>query len=148
MSVVRDALIAVSVGVREEGITAMHDATECGIWGGVYELAQAAGLGVVLDREAIAVEPCTFEICDLFGIKDPYAAISEGTLIIACRPHKSNALVEKLKAAGISGSIAGMLKPKRAGMVLVSDGKEKPFDHPRVDPFWNAFYSALKKKDG
>ncbi len=34
MSVVEDALTAVAVGVRENGITSMHDATECGIWGG------------------------------------------------------------------------------------------------------------------
>jgi len=39
MSVVEDAMTAVGVGVREDGMTAMHDATECGIWGGLYELA-------------------------------------------------------------------------------------------------------------
>src|SRR4030042_6010786 len=37
MSVVEDALTAVSVGVRDNGVSAMHDATECGIWGGLYE---------------------------------------------------------------------------------------------------------------
>src|SRR4030042_2165754 len=50
MSAVDDAMTAVSIGVRDKGVTAMHDATECGIWGGVYELAQASGLGVVLDE--------------------------------------------------------------------------------------------------
>ena len=34
MSVVDDAMTAISVGARKDGITAMHDATECGIWGG------------------------------------------------------------------------------------------------------------------
>jgi hydrogenase expression/formation protein HypE len=38
-------MIAVSLGVRDNGVTAMHDATECGIWGGLYEIAQAANLG-------------------------------------------------------------------------------------------------------
>jgi hydrogenase maturation factor len=33
MSVVEDGMTAVSVGRRENGVTAMHDATECGIWG-------------------------------------------------------------------------------------------------------------------
>ena len=32
MSVVTDARTAVQVGVHEEGVTAMHDATECGVW--------------------------------------------------------------------------------------------------------------------
>ena len=56
MSVVKDALTAVSVGVRENGVTAMHDATECGVWGGLYEMAQAAGLGARIEKEKIIVE--------------------------------------------------------------------------------------------
>jgi hydrogenase maturation factor len=143
MSVVEDALTAVSVGVRDEGVTAMHDATECGIWGGVYELAQAAGLGVRLDKDAIVYEEGVFEICELFGIDDPYAAISEGTLIISCRPHKSQAVVNALKDKGIPASVAGELVAPDRGMVVISDGKEMPFEHPRVDPFWKAFYRAL-----
>jgi hydrogenase expression/formation protein HypE len=146
MSVVRDALAAVSVGVRDGGVAAMHDATECGILGGVYELAQAAGLGVVLEKDGIVVEPGVLEVSDFFGIADPYAAISEGTLIIASRPHKAGAVVEKLKSEGIPASVAGELLPAEKGMVLVEHGREKPFDHPRVDPFWKAFYSELGKK--
>lgn len=34
MSVVEDAMTAISCGIRDKGVTAMHDATECGIWGG------------------------------------------------------------------------------------------------------------------
>ncbi len=74
MSIVEDAMTAIKVGVRENGITAMHDATECGIWGGLYEIAQAAGLGVRIEKEKIVVEDCVKEICDYFGI-DPYASI-------------------------------------------------------------------------
>jgi len=44
MSVVKDALTAIQVGIRDQGVTAMHDATECGIWGGLYEIAQASGV--------------------------------------------------------------------------------------------------------
>jgi len=51
MSVVKDALTAISVGVRENGVTSMHDATECGIWGGLYEIAQAAHLGVRIEKD-------------------------------------------------------------------------------------------------
>ena len=144
MSVVEDAMTAVSVGVRENGVTAMHDATECGIWGGVYELAQAAGLGVRLNKDDIVIEHGIFEICELFGISDPYAAISEGTLIIACRPHKSKAVVEALQSKGISASVVGELTNPKQGMIVVSQGKEKSFQHPRIDPFWNAFYRTLK----
>lgn len=110
MSVVEDAMTAVSVGVREDGITAMHDATECGIWGGLYELAQAAGLGVRIEKEQIVVEDCVTEICSYFGI-DPYASISEGTLIIASREHKAQEVVEALSRKGIKSSIVGDHRP-------------------------------------
>ena len=144
MTVVEDALAAVSVGVRERGVTAMHDATECGVWGGVIELAQAAGLGCVLDKDAIVVTEGVLEISQLFGIDDPYAAISEGTLVISCRPRYSEAIVRALGDRGIAASVTGELTPPEAGFRLVSAGREASFDHPRLDPFWEAFYRSLK----
>ena len=144
MSVVEDAMTAISVGVREDGIAAMHDATECGIWGGLYELAAAAGLGVRVEPERIVVEDCVMEICRYFGI-DPYASISEGTLIIACRQHKAQEVVQVLSQKGVNSSIVGEFTEPEKGMVLVKGGKEEELKHPLVDPFWKAFYSALAK---
>ncbi len=144
MSVVEDAMTAVSVGIRDNGVTAMHDATECGIWGGLYELAQAAGLGARIEKEQIVVENCVEEICGYFGI-DPHASISEGTLIIACREHKAREVVEALSQKGIKSSIVGELTEPDKGIVLVEGGNEKRLEHPIVDPFWKAFYGALEK---
>lgn len=144
MSVVADAMTAVSVGVRENGVTAMHDATECGVWGGLYELAQAAGLGARIEKEKIVVAECITEICKLFGI-DPYASISEGTLIIACKAHRAQEVVGALDRQGIQSSVVGELTAPEKGMVLVEKGKEKKLEHPIVDPFWRAFYDALER---
>jgi len=144
MSVVEDALTAVGVGVRESGVTAMHDATECGVWGGLYELAQAAGLGVRIEKEKIIVEECVAGVCRLFDI-DPYTSISEGTLIIACKEHKAQDIVKALARKSIKSSIVGELTKPEKGMVLVEKGKEKKLEHPIVDPFWRAFYGALEK---
>ena len=144
MSAVEDALAAISVGVRDNGVTAMHDATECGIWGGLHEFAQAAGLGVRVEKESIVVEPCVSEICSYFGI-DPYASISEGTLIAACKEHKAQDVVKALARKGIRSSIVGELTKPDKGMVLVEKGKERKLKHPIVDPFWKAFYGALEK---
>ena len=144
MSVVEDAMTAVSVGIRDSGVTAMHDATECGIWGGLYEIAQAAGLGVRIEKEEIVVEDCVKEICSYFDI-DPYASISEGTLIISCREYKAQKVVEALSQKGIKSSIVGELTGPDKGMVLIERGKEKKLEHPIVDPFWRAFYGALEK---
>jgi hydrogenase expression/formation protein HypE len=147
MSVVQEAQVAVGCGVRDEGVSAMHDATECGIWGGLYEVAEAAGCGIRVEQEKIVVEDCVKEICGLFGI-DPYASISEGTLIIACRAHKAEQVVKAITDRGIKASVAGEFTEASKGMVLVKDGKTTPFKHPNVDPFWKAFYDAsVKYKD-
>jgi len=144
MSVVDDALTAVTVGVRDNGVSAMHDATECGIWGGVYEIAQAANVGMRIETEKIVVEDCVKEICRLFNI-DPYASISEGTLIITCREHKAQEVVEVLENRGIKAAIVGELIDKKHSMLVREHGRDKKLEHPRVDPFWNAFYTALKQ---
>ncbi len=144
MSVVEDAMTAVSCGIREDGVTAMHDATECGIWGGAFEIAQAANLGIRIEKEKIVIEECVLEICDLFKI-DPYASISEGTLLVACKSHRADNVVLSLAKRGIKSSIVGEFISKEKGMLLVEAGKEKKLEHPLVDPFWRAFYNALDK---
>jgi hydrogenase maturation factor len=144
MSVVEEALLAAGYGVREEGVSAMHDATECGIWGGLYELAEAAGLGVSVEQEKIVVEEGVPEICRFFGI-DPFASISEGTLIIACRPHTSAGIAELIRRRGIKASVVGRFTPAKEGMTLVKSGLEIPLRHPVVDPFWKAFFDASVK---
>jgi hydrogenase maturation factor len=76
---------------------------------------------------------------------NPYAAISEGTLIASCRPQKADAVVKALTQKGIKASIVGELIAPKKGMILVEDGKEKELKHPIVDPFWRAFYDAVAK---
>ena len=143
MSVVQDANVAVEVGVRDEGISAMHDATECGIWGGLFELAQAANLGVTVNKEKIVIEDCVMEICNLFHI-DPYAAISEGTLIISCRANKADEIAYRLNRHGIRSSIVGELTKPESGMILQTNNVEMKLEHPVIDPFWRAFSEALE----
>jgi hydrogenase maturation factor len=146
MSVVADALTAVSIGVRDDGVTAMHDATECGVYGGLVEVAEASGVGLRIEQERIILREDVAKICQLFGM-DPYAAISEGTLIITVRPHKVDALLAALAAKGIAASVVGEVVPPERGLTLVVDGKERPLEHPRVDPFWAAFGRAMAEAE-
>ena len=144
MSVVEDAMTAVSVGVRQHGVKALHDATECGVWGGLFEVAQASGLGARIEKEKIIMEESVAEVCELFEI-DPYASISEGTLIIACKADKADTVVKALVQKNIKSSVIGELTAPGKGMVLVEKGKENKLVHPIVDPFWRAFYGAAEK---
>jgi hydrogenase expression/formation protein HypE len=147
MSVVEDALTAASVGTRDKGVTAMHDATECGVWGGLYEVAKASRVGMRIEKDKIIVLDEVAKICAKFGM-DPYSAISEGTLILTCKEAKADLILKKLARKGIPASVVGEVIPEARGIVLVEKGRERPLEHPRVDPFWPAFAKALAEAKG
>jgi hydrogenase maturation factor len=142
MSVVEDAMTAASVGVRDEGVTTMHDATECGLWGGLIEVARASGVGMRIEKERIPILDEVTKICDLFDM-DPYCAISEGTLIITCRKEKTAEVLSRLEAKGITAAAIGETVPGEKDVTLVEEGRERILEHPRVDPFWAAFGRAM-----
>jgi len=142
MSVVRDALTAVEVGVRDRGVTAMHDATERGVWGGLREMAEASRMGMIVDGDAILVRPETREICDLFGV-DPYTTSSEGTLLLTCRPYKAAAVIDRLGNAGIDACRVGEITPAGEGIRVAHAGRERELKAPEIDPFWPAYRRAL-----
>lgn len=147
MSVVEDALTAVTVGVHGDGVTAMHDATECGVWGGLFEVALASRVGMRIDKNAIIVQEPVAKVCELFGI-DPYSSISEGTLIITCKPRVADEIVKRLADKGIVSSIVGECVPEKEGIQYTEDGLTVALRHPRVDPFWQAFGKAASDLPG
>lgn len=55
-SVVKEALKAGEVGLREEGVTSMHDGTEYGVWGGLIEMARASKVDFVVEQERIKIK--------------------------------------------------------------------------------------------
>ena len=147
MSVVEDALTAASIGVRDDGVTAMHDATECGVFGGLVEVAAASRVGLRIDKERILLREDVRKICELFGM-DPYAAISEGTLITTVRPHKVEELLAALAGKGIAASVVGEVVPREEGLVYLEHGEVHRLEHPGVDPFWAAFGRAMAEEQG
>lgn len=141
MSVIRDAAVCSDVG----GVTAMHDATECGIWGGLFEMARAAGLGLRVHKDRIVTQEAVLRTCELFDI-DPYKAISEGTLLAAVAPGSVDAVLRALEADGIVASAVGELTPAGSGITVIDERGEHELEHPRVDPFWGKFEEYLVKQ--
>jgi hydrogenase maturation factor len=138
MTVVPEARIAAAFGLRDRGVTSMHDATEGGVIGGLVEVAMAAGAGMRVDLDAIPVRPEVRAVCDHVGI-DPYVSISEGSLIVTVVADRAAAYVEALSAEGIDAAVVGEVTDPSAGLVLEADGSTGPLEHPGVDPFWDAF---------
>jgi hydrogenase expression/formation protein HypE len=138
MTVVPEAVLAREFGLRDAGVTSMHDATEGGVIGGLLEVAVASNVGIRVDHAAIPIRPEVRAVCDHLGI-DPYTAISEGTLIATVVPGRVEAYLEKLAGAGIEAALAGEIRPLDEGRTIVLAGREEPLSHPGLDPFWSAF---------
>jgi hydrogenase maturation factor len=138
MTVVPDARIAAMFGLRDRGVTSMHDATEGGVLGGLLEVAVASEVGMRIELERIPVRPEVRAVCDHVGI-DPYSSISEGTLIATVVADRADAFVGILAAEGIEAAVVGDVTDPSAGRLLVTGGVEGSLEHPGLDPFWGAF---------
>ena len=140
MTVVPEAVIARDFGLRDAGVTAMHDATEGGVLGGLLEVAVASDTGMRVELGAIPLRPEVAAVCAHTGM-DPYHAISEGTLIATVVPDRADAFVRALADAEIDAAVVGEVLTPDAGRTLLRDGAEEPLEHPGLDPFWAAFGS-------
>jgi hydrogenase maturation factor len=138
MTVVPEAAVARTFGLRDEGVTSMHDATEGGVFGGLTEVATASGVGMRIDLAAIPIRPEVRAVCEHTGM-DPYTAISEGTLIATVVPGRTEAFLGALADAGIDAADVGEVVDPSQGTVLLTPEGERPLEHPGLDPFWGAF---------
>jgi hydrogenase maturation factor len=143
-SVVEDALTASSVGVRRNGVTAMHDATEGGLFGGLTEMAAAAECGFMIRRDAIPIPDEVRAVCDLFQI-DPYVTLSEGTLLVTVVPEKVKTVMDALASKLIPAYEIGAVVPASEGLWLKDGAEKKPIAFDGVDPYWAAFAKALQE---
>jgi hydrogenase expression/formation protein HypE len=141
MSVVEEAAICARVG----GVTAMHDATECGIWGALFEMARASGKGLVVEKTSIVTQDAVMKTCEVFDI-DPYKAISEGTLVAAAKPDRVDEILAALSQADIPASVVGELTEPESGVVVIDEAGRHPLAHPEIDPFWGKFEEYLRKQ--
>lgn len=144
MTVVPEARVAAAFGLRDGGVTSMHDATEGGVFGGLLEVAVASEVGLRVELDAIPVRPEVRAVCDHVGI-DPYKSISEGTLIATVMPGRAQSFVRALEDQGIEAAIVGEITDASAGHVLADGSGERPLEHPGLDPFWGAFGAWAKE---
>lgn len=131
------------VSVVKEGVAAgrmgtagMHDITEGGVLGAVWELSEIAGVGVELLKDEIPVSKVTKKVCAHFGI-DYLRLISSGCMMIIVHPSQKQAVIETIEAAGISVSCIGRVTKKGYPRVMVdSEGNRFPIEPPESDELY------------
>jgi hydrogenase maturation factor len=120
LSVLPEARLAVELGA-----TAMHDPTEAGVVGALWELAEASGCGFRVEVDRIVVRPATRLICESLGA-DPLRLIASGALLIACPD--GAALVRGLQAQGIAAADIGLLTASKARQLVHPNGQIEVLD--------------------
>jgi hydrogenase maturation factor len=122
----RDELSVVPEGraAAERGATAMHDPTEGGVLGALWELGEASGTGFRVERDQIPIRSPTRVICSALGV-DPLRLIASGALLIACPDGLR--LASELQELGIEATVIGTVTDAGAGRHLVgADGLLTP----------------------
>ncbi len=133
ISVVKEGILASSVGVHS-----MHDVTEGGIFGALWELAEASGLGIEVYEDNINIREETMQICKLFSI-NPMRLISSGVMVITVSQDKKDLMVEAFNSEGMDITEIG--KIIKEGRIVVKGDKLIDLEPPYVDELYKAFES-------
>jgi hydrogenase maturation factor len=98
-------------------VHAMHDPTEGGLITALHELAEAAGVGLRIDKAAIPVLPACRVICEALEV-DPLGLLASGALLAALDPAEVPAAIGRLGALGIAMAAIGEIFPAARGRRL------------------------------
>lgn len=128
ISVVKEGLAA-----RDFGVSAMHDVTEGGIFGALWEVAVAGGVGLLVDLKKVPLKQETVEICEFFDL-NPYQLISSGSMLIAC--DRGHDLVKELEKIGIHSAVVGKFTDNNDKVIVYDEGETRYLGPPKTDELY------------
>jgi hydrogenase maturation factor len=128
ISVVQDARLALRAG----RVTAMHDPTEGGLAGALWELAEASGNNLLIDTASILISQLSQRICSIFDL-DPLATLASGSLLLTTFPEDAAAIMRTLKAAGIACREIGRVEEGPGEVMCIKNGVKGLLPRPTRD---------------
>ena len=127
-----------SRAVREHA-TALHDPTEGGVCTGLVEMAAAANVDLVVDRESLPIRPETETVCTAMGI-DPLRVFGSGALLATVPPAELSTVRSRLVEAGIEAAVIGEVEPKPEaadlGALVLDSERIVDGGTDELYPFW------------
>ena len=130
LSVVKEGLIAKDFGVKY-----MHDVTEGGIYGAIWETGKAIDKGIDLFEDNLPIKEITKRICDYLDV-DVRKLISSGSMIMVVPYKNTEALVAKLNEKNIPASIIGEITEN--GIKSIKNGNSTIIQSPGSDELYRA----------
>lgn len=113
-------------------VSAVHDVSEGGIFGALWELAEGAGVGLTVDLKKIPIRQETVEVCEFCGV-NPYLLDSGGCLLITAED--GDALADALEAAHIPAVIVGRTTDSH-DRILTNEDEVRYLDKPQMDEWF------------
>lgn len=115
LSVLKESIIA-----KDYEVTSMHDVTEGGVLGAIWEVASCSNMGIEVDLDKIPIRNETIDICNYYNI-DPYKLISSGCMVMTT--YKGNELVKELKRNNIEAAVIGKITEEKNKIINVKGNK-------------------------
>ena len=134
ISVVEEAVAAYRTGL----VSAMHDCTEGGVLGAVYEMSRASELGFRLEERAVPVAPETKTICSHLRL-DPLKLIASGSMLLSVKAGKENEVRSALKGILVT-KIGRFVRNERT--LVRGVGVENVVTSAPEDELWRALRGA------
>jgi len=122
-------------------VHAMHDPTEGGIATALVELADAAGVGLRIDRDRIMVLPEGKALCAAFGL-DPLGTIASGALLMTLAPADAGIVIHALARESIDCHFIGQVVPREQGVTLMNGSRQEPMPVFAQDEITRLFQGA------
>lgn len=112
-----NGLVAAMLAV-EPGIRVLRDPTRGGLASALNEIAEASGVGMVLDEAAVPVPEAVRAACEMLGL-DPLHVANEGKLVAVVPAASADAVVAAMRAttAGAEAVRVGTVVADHPGMV-------------------------------
>lgn len=130
VSVVKEGVIAGRIGTA-----GMHDITEGGVLGAVYEMCEIAETGAIVYADEVPVSMVTKKICDHFDL-DYLKLISSGSMMIMVHEDKKEEIEKALSEAGIEVTSIGRIRERKDGVKLHRFDKEFEIESPKSDEIY------------
>jgi hydrogenase expression/formation protein HypE len=101
-------------------IHVLRDPTRGGLASTLNEIAQRAGVGIVLDEESLPLQPEVEGLCEILGL-DPLYVANEGKLVAIVPPDAANAVLAAMRAhpLGARAALVGEVAAEPAGIVYL-----------------------------
>ncbi|MGI6611537.1 MAG: AIR synthase family protein [Limnochordia bacterium] len=140
-----EEISAVNEGVAAAsfGVSAMHDVTEGGLYGALYEIGKASRVGFRIEAAKVPIRPETAFICDCLEL-DPLGLISSGTMLITCPD--GGGLVEHLVNAGVPAFVIGEVG-EQPSLLVLPNAETQLLPQLPEDELWRFLASSSKFQD-